>query len=204
MKNWNFSLVILCAFILSISANAQTISIDAEYCPRLEFRSGFKKPLVDTLDFNAVVLQRTRLNADYKSNSLNAHITLQDARTWGQCDKSSAVPQITIYEAWIEMLITSGFSLEAGRQALKYDDQRLFATSNWSNTGNAHDLLLLKFKDSFLQAHAGFAYNNTNDITNSYKYNVSGMYQSMGFLWLSKEIFAGLNISAIGIGEGLP
>jgi hypothetical protein len=195
---------LLCSLIVSMAAFAQTVTIDAEYRPRAEIRQGFKKPLADTLDYNAVVLQRTRLNADYKSNSLNAHLTLQDARIWGQSDTKSSSPQLSVYEAWVEMLLSSGLSLEAGRQSLKYDDQRLLAASNWSNTGNAHDALLLKYRDSFIQAHAGFAYNNTNDTTFTYRYNVSGMYQSMGFVWLSKEIVAGLNLSVIGIGEGLP
>jgi hypothetical protein len=180
------------------------VTIDAEYRPRTEMRQGFRKPLVDTLAFNAVILQRTRLNADYRSNSLNARLTLQDARIWGQGDKSSSSPQVSVYEAWVELLITSGVSVAAGRQALKYDDQRLFAPSNWSNTGNACDVLLLKYKDSFMQAHAGFAYNNANDTLFTYKYNVNGMYQTMGILWLSKEVLPGLNLSLIGIGEGLP
>jgi len=193
MKTCTIIFTFLFSLIGSSVLFAQIVAIDAEFRPRAEIRQGFKKPLADTLDFNGIVLQRTRLNADYKSNALNAHLTLQDARIWGQSDKSSGSPQITVYEAWIEMLLTSGLSVEAGRQALKYDDQRLLTASNWSNTGNAHDALLLKFKDSFLQAHAGFAYNNTNDTLFSYKYNVSGMYQTMGFLWITEEMLPGLN-----------
>jgi hypothetical protein len=201
MKSYYYLSIILCLIFLSTFILAQTVTIDAEYRPRMELRDGFRKPLIDTLDLNAIVFQRTRLNADYKSNSLNAHLTMQDAHIWGQSDKT---PQITIYEAWVEMLLTSGLSLEAGRQALKYDDQRLLGVSNWSNTGNAHDALLFKYKDAFMQANAGFAYNNISDILYAYKYNISGMYQSMGFVWLSKEILTGLNLSLIGIGEGLP
>ena len=204
MNTCNRIFLFLCFFLTSASVFAQTVTIDAEYRPRTEMRQGFRKPLVDTLAFNAVILQRTRLNADYRSNSLNARLTLQDARIWGQGDKSSSSPQVSVYEAWVELLITSGVSVAAGRQALKYDDQRLFAPSNWSNTGNACDVLLLKYKDSFMQAHAGFAYNNANDTLFTYKYNVNGMYQTMGILWLSKEVLPGLNLSLIGIGEGLP
>ena len=204
MKICIITLFFACMVITSTAALAQTVAIDAEFRPRMEFREGFKKPLTDTLNGDAVILQRTRLNGDYKSNSLNAHLTLQDARIWGQTDKSSSSPQITVYEAWVEALITSGFSLQAGRQALKYDDMRLLAPSNWSNTGNAHDALLLKYKEPLFQVHLGFAYNNTNDTLFTYRYNVSGMYQTMGFVWLSKELTPGLTCSLIGIGEGLP
>jgi hypothetical protein len=204
MKTCNRNYLSLCFILMSAPVYAQTVTIDAEYRPRAEMRQGLKKPLADTLDYNAIVLQRTRLNADYRSNSLNVRLTLQDARIWGQGDKSSSSPQVSVYEAWVELLITSGVSAAAGRQALKYDDQRLFAPSNWSNTGNACDALVLKYKDSFMQAYAGFAYNNTNDTLFTYKYNVNGMYQTLGFMWLSKEVLPGINLSLIGIGEGLP
>lgn len=197
--------VFLCnVLIVSQSLFGQTVSIDAEYRPRFEARQGFKKPLVDTLNANALVLQRTRLSADYKSPSLNAHITLQDARIWGQTDTKSSSPQVSIFEAWFDVPIVSGLDMRAGRQVLSYDDQRLFGAGNWGNTGNAHDALLLKYRDSFFQAHLGLAYNNTNDTLSTYKYGVSGIYQSMAYVWASRQLTSGLKLSVIGIGEGLP
>ena len=93
-------------------------TIDAEHRPRAELREGFRKPLMDSLGGNAVVLQSTRLNAAYKNNSLNAHLTIQEA-------------------------------------------------------------LIVKYKDPFLPAQTGFAYNRTNDALLAYKYSTSGMYQSL-------------------------
>lgn len=179
-------------------------TLDAEFRPRTEYRQGFRKPLADTLNAGFVTLQRTRLNADYKGKILNARISLQDARIWGNSDNKTNTSKLEIYEAWFEYLITSGLSAQMGRQPLKYDDQRLFAAPNWSNTGTAHDVMVLKYKSPKIQVHSGFAYNNTKDtvLNVTYKYTPKQNYKTMGYAWLSKQIFTGTTFSVIGICEG--
>jgi hypothetical protein len=179
-------------------------TLDAEFRPRTEFRQGFRKPLADTLDAGFVTVQRTRLNADYKGKILNARISLQDARIWGNSDNKTNSSKIEIYEAWFEYLITTGFSVQMGRQALKYDDQRLFAAPNWSNTGIAHDVLVMKYNSPFFQAHLGLAYNNAKDtfLNIAYNYSAKQNYKTMTYLWISKQIFNGFGVSLIGICEG--
>jgi len=199
--------LLLClSFVVSLSfskALAQT-TFDAELRPRMEFRQGFRKPLADSLNPAFTTLQRTRLNADYKGKILNARISLQDARIWGNSDNKINTSKIELYEGWFEYLITSGFSAEMGRQTLNYDDQRLFGLSNWSNTGIAHDALVLKYNSPFIKVHSGFAYNNSKDTTLSttYAYTPKQNYKTMGYVWLSKQIFRGTTLSLIGISEG--
>jgi hypothetical protein len=194
------------SFVASLSfseASGQT-TLDAELRPRIEFREGFRKPLSDTLNPGFVTFQRTRLNAEYSGKILNVRISLQDARIWGNSDNKTNTSKIEIYEAWFEYLIVSGFSAKMGRQPLKYDDQRLFGISNWSNTGTAHDALILKYNSSFIQAHSGFAYNNSKDtlFEMSYAYTAKQNYKTMGYLWLSKPIYDGTTLSLIGVCEG--
>ncbi|HOT13171.1 MAG TPA: alginate export family protein [Bacteroidales bacterium] len=179
-------------------------TIDAEFRPRTEYRQGFRKPLADTLNAGFVTLQRTRLNADYKGKILNARLSLQDARIWGNSDNKTNASKIELYEAWFEYFITSGFSAQMGRQPLKYDDQRLLSAPNWSNTGLAHDALVLKYNSPFIQVHSGFAYNNTKDtlMNVAYKYTPKQNYKTMGYAWLSKQIYTGTTLSLIGICEG--
>jgi hypothetical protein len=180
------------------------VSIDGEWRPRTEFRQGFRKPLLDSLNPALVVLQRTRLSFDYKSKLLNARINLQDSRVWGQSDTKSSGSSVQVYEAWAELLLTSGFSVQFGRQPLKYDDQRLFGASAWSNTGLAHDILLFKFKPGkSWQAHTGLAYNNVKDTLMELNYTIPKMYKTMGFAWISKSLKSGLSLSAIAVEEGL-
>ena len=205
MKKTNFFLSLSCIATLgAYTAIGQVSTLDAEFRPRTEFRQGFRKPLADSLDPALVTFQRTRLNADYKSKVLNARISLQDGRIWGNSDNKTNTSKIEMYEGWFEYLITSGLSIQMGRQPLKYDDQRLLAAPNWSNTGCAHDVLVVKYISPFIQAHAGFAYNNSKDtlLNYTYSYTPKQNYKELGYVWVSKEIVKGANISAIGIYEG--
>lgn len=185
-----------------ISLKAQT-SVDGEYRPRFEFREGFRKPLADTLKPAFLTVQRTRMSAGYKSGSLTTQFTLQDARVFGASDLKSNASKVEIFEAWAELLLTPGVSVQVGRQKLKYDDQRVFGESNWSNTGQAHDVALFKYNAKNFQAHLGYAYNNSKDTLLEINYPVAKMYKSMAFLWLSKDYGHGLSVTAIGINEGL-
>lgn len=66
--------------ILLFFSNAWSqVTIDAEFRPRTEYRDGFRKPIADTLNPALLTVQRTRLNFDYKSASINARLSLQDA-----------------------------------------------------------------------------------------------------------------------------
>ena len=193
-------------FIASLGfcpVNGQT-TIDAEFRPRTEFREGYRKPLSDTLNPAFVTSQRTRFNADYKSKILNARISLEDSRIWGNTDLKSNSTKTAIYEAWFEYLITSGLSLQMGRQPLKYDDNRLFSSPAWSNSGMAHDVLVLKYKSPRITIHSGFAYNNSKDtlMNVAYTYNPKQNYKALGYFWMSKQIYKGTTLSVIGICDG--
>lgn len=179
-------------------------TLDAEFRPRIEYRQGFRKPLADTLDAGFVTLQRTRFNADYKGKILNARISFQDARVWGNNDTKTNASKLEIYEAWFEYLIASGVSVQMGRQPLKYDDQRLLAAPAWSNTGSSHDIMVFKYNSTFIEAHAGFAYNNTKDtlMNVSYGYTAKQNYKMMNYIWLSKELYTNTKLTLISINEG--
>lgn len=180
---------------------SQVTTIEAEIRPRTEFREGFRKPLADTLNPGIITLQRSRLNADYKSKILNARLSIQDSRIWGNSDNKTNASKIELNEAWAELLIFSGFSAQIGRQGLGYDDKRLFSPSGWSNTGIAHDAMVLKYSSPLIDAHAGIAYNNVKDtlLDISYTYTAKQNYKMLNYLWLSKEVYKGLTLSAIGV-----
>ncbi len=190
---------------------AQEVSMDAEYRPRGEFRSGYSQPLYKELSPDGLLMQRVRLNADYRSTWVNAKLSIQDSRVFGEANqkgeptlKDGKSPHTFLYEAWAELVFPKGFSFRIGRQALSYDDQRLISVCNWSNTGNAYDLALLRFRHSGFKADVGYAYNNnqTNPLTSDYDFGNS-FYKTMAYIWLSREFSeAGLTVSAIGICEG--
>jgi len=189
--------------ILSISINAQTVVIDGEIRPRVEYRDGYVKPLLDINDPGVFTIQRTQLGATFTSGVLSTQITLQDSRTFGQNANASSDATTGIYEAWADMLLVSGGSLKIGRQALNYDDKRLFSSPVWSNTATAHDVALFKYNINDFQAHLGFAYNNNTLISSETYYSPVSNYRYMGFVWLSKELAKGLTLTAIGVDEGV-
>jgi len=188
--------------VSAVSLKAQT-TVEGEFRPRFEYRDGFRKPLADTLKPAFLTTQRTRLSAGYKSGGLTTMLTLQDTRVFGASDVKSNVSKVEIFEAWADMVLTPGLSLQIGRQKLKYDDQRVLGESNWSTTGQSHDIALLKYSSKSFQAHLGYAYNNAKDTVLELNYAVLKMYKSMGLLWLSKDFGKGLSLTAIGISEGL-
>jgi len=194
-------LVGMTCFFTSV-LSAQTVVVDGEIRPRFEYRDGYSKPLLETNDPGVFAVQRTRLNLSYTTGVLITQITFQDARTFGQTASSSDVATTGIFEAWAEMLVIPGGSVKIGRQVLKYDDNRLFSGSAWSNTGTSHDVALFKYCVNDFQGHLGFAYNNNTAIFSETFYTAGSKYRYMGFLWLTKDLFKGLNLSTIAVDEG--
>lgn len=202
---------ILLAFLV-VPVCAQEITLDAEYRPRAELRSGYSKPLPKDEAPDLLMMQRVRLNADYRSKLVNARLTIQDARIFGEANaKGEAVnnkvdaPKLGIYEAWAELVLPKGIAFRIGRQALSYDDQRLFSKCNWSNTGSAHDLALLTYRYRRFKADLGYAYNNSssNPVTSDYDYGTISFYRTMAYLWLHNDFGnSGWKVSAIAVSEG--
>ena len=178
-------------------------SIDGIIRPRTEFRQGYKRPLIDTLKPAFVTFQRTLINFAYKSNKFSTDISIQDYRIWGQSETKESNSKLEIFEAWAEYLIDPAFSIKFGRQCIQYDDNRLFANGEW-NSGNAHDLLLLKYKSKEnFETHFALAYNNSTDSLMNDYYTVKKFYRTMGYLWIGKTFPNKLKLSAIGVLEGL-
>lgn len=202
-------LVLICFlfFLTGLSESFAQVTVDAELRPRTELRSGFNQPLADTLKSSFLTLQRTRLNFNYTSGTLNARLTFQDARVFGETDTkqpaTATTGSIGIYEAWAELLLVSGTSFKIGRQGVQFEDGRLFSLSPWSNTGNAHDLMQLQYKGEGIDIQLGYALNNQKALNaDTLYYSISKMYKQLAFLHLTKTIVPGLDLSLLGVDEG--
>jgi len=203
MKTKITILILWLLAFMPLFINAQTVVIDGEIRPRIEDRDGYSKPLLETTDPGVSAIQRTRLGITFTSALLNTQITLQDSRTFGQNPTASSDATVGIFEAWAEMNLVPGGTFKIGRQVLKYDDSRLFSASDWSNTGNSHDAALFKYCVNDFQGHIGLAYNNNSVISSESYYTPKSNYRYMGFVWLTKDIAKGLNLSLIGVDEGV-
>jgi hypothetical protein len=200
----NISLLLLLATISSIKS--QTVVLDGEIRPRVEYRDGYSTPLTSSADPGISTQQRTRLSFAYNSGVLNTLVTLQDARVFGQNSTSSSTATVGIYEAWADVLLAPGLSFKIGRQGIKYDDARLFSAPAWSNTGTAHDMALLKYNINDLQIHLATAYNNKSAISSEAFYTPGtdgAKYRMMNFLWLTNPVTDYLSLSALLVDEAL-
>ncbi len=195
-------------FLATTLASAQELSINAELRPRAEYRSGYSTPITDAISPGGFMLQRTRLGFEFQNAYMKTHLTIQDARTFGESAITSepVAPSgaLSVYEAWAEVVLIPGGTVTIGRQTFKYDDYRLFSASNWSNTGKAHDAVLFKYQlDDSFKGHLAFAYNNDKAISKETVYSGAATYRYMGMLWMSKKLSEGLLLSAILLDEGM-
>ncbi|MDR1937946.1 MAG: alginate export family protein [Tannerellaceae bacterium] len=179
----------------------QKVGINGEIRSRIEYRDGFRKPLADTLNGAMVGSLRTRIQLDYAHEKTKAKITLQDARIYGQTGTNDTRNSLGIYEAWGSYAVTPCFSITLGRQAIEYDDKRLLTVSNWSNTGNAHDLLLLKYESpGQFKLHLGGAWNNSGDNDYEQAYTLARSYKALTYIWFGKSL-GKLDFSAIWLND---
>ncbi len=193
-----FSILVL---LLSYGvAEAQNLSVFGEIRPRAEYRDGYGLPITTDNEGGFFVQQRTRFGATFSNSLIKMQVTLQDSRTWGEAAHNADNPSVGLYEAWGEILVYPGLTAKIGRQPLKYDNRKLFSPANWSNTGNAFDIMMLKYnKDNDLIIDAGFSYSNNSGISKETYYDPTMKYRFMELLWISKKLSEDLTISAIGV-----
>lgn len=197
--------VVSLAFGLLVSGltYAQTVKVDGEIRTRSEYRSGYSKPLADSVPSTLLSSLRTRINLSYSDAKIKAKISLQDTRNYGSTNLTgTGTENFGVLEAWGAYAFTPDFSMKLGRQILEYDDKRLLSGANWSNTGKAHDAMLLTYENKDLKAHVGTAYNNNStDEYSATEYTGGAPYKYMSFVWLAKSIEK-LNVSAIWVNDG--
>jgi len=203
MKKILIIFLFLAAFTASQPAVAQTVVIVGEIRPRTEYQDGFSTPILNANDPGIFTSQRTRLGFNFTSGLLTTQVTLQDSRVFGSVANSATTATTGLFEAWANMLLFPGGSLTVGRQAIKYDDNRLFSASAWSNTGTTHDLMVFKYNINDFQAHLGLGYNNNAEISSETYYSPTDKYRTLGYLWLSTPTYNGFTLTGIAVAEGL-
>jgi hypothetical protein len=164
---------------------------------------GYKALANEGQDASTITSQRTRLNAMFSTEWVKTKLVLQDVRNWG------SQPQLvgnenyatSVHEAWAEVFFVPEFSLQAGRQELNYDDQRIFGNVGWTQQGRTHDVALLKYKKDFT-LHFGIAHHENSDITNNL-YDGPDAYKDLQFLWFNKTWKAN-SLSLLALNNGVP
>ena len=199
MKNNYLATLVLLLLIGFAQQTYGQLNLSGEVRPRPEYQNGYKKLRNDGDVSNTFISQRTRINLDYKMESLIFKVTFQDIRTWGttpQLNNSDAY--LALHEAWGQVNFTNEFSLKLGRQELVYDDHRIFGSVGWAQQARSHDLGLFKYEKDF-KLHVGIAYNQ--DKAPGFA-DYSKYYKAMQFAWFHKD-FSNISMSVLALNNGL-
>jgi hypothetical protein len=208
LKVIQFSLFTLFMFILYPSVLLAQFKLSAEIRPRTEFRDGYKK--LNSSDRSPAILtsQRSRISIYYKNKQIEYNMAIQDVRIWGDDTHYSSTgmfgnnSSLEIYEAWFNLLLGKKIGLKIGRQNLIYDDERIFASRNWNQTGISYDAILLSFKDKCWKIDGCVSLNNQMDNLFGNEYPPLKL-KTINFLHLNKRFRTNTEISMIGIASGL-
>lgn len=195
-----YTLIIALSNLFFTNTRAQ-INAQCEIRPRTELRDGYKVPADMSRKPSLLTTQRSRLGIRFDKEKLAVFISGQDIRVWGEVKNKVDFPSINLHEAWAELKISNEINIKAGRQMLKYDDERLLSENNWNNVGSSHDLLLGKYRKNSTQIHLGLAFNNDNDNYSKRDYHVE-FYKTMGFLWAEYITPNAIKTSAVFIADG--
>ncbi len=196
MKNKLHLIILL--IVMVYKGNAQELSIDADIRPRLEYTNGFGNLIPDGLDAGLFIQQRSRLKFGYKEEKFSAYLSVQDVSIWGDTPQIAASDNnnsFSVAQAWIDFKFGSGWSTKLGRQALSYDDQRIFGGLDWAMQGRFHDAALLKYTKEGFKLDIGLAFNQNElqrqttlfDPNNGGNARAVFDYKGMAYAWLHKD-----------------
>lgn len=196
MKRYYLSLLFIsCSFMLY-----SQLIIDGEIRPRSEFRNGYNKTQsFEGLSPEFLTSQRTALGVKYTQDNITGRITIQDVRTWGESEPKKDSATLHLKEAWIAVPIGDAVKVIAGRQIIKYDNQRILAWTNWNQLGTQHDLLQIQYEKDKLKTHLGLAYNNESAGKFEEDYYPVPYYKSLQYLWINYKFSDNLSTSLLSV-----
>ena len=194
--------LVITMMLFSVVAFGQ-FKMEGELRPRLELRDGYKGIMPTDAESILIVSQRSRLGINYTSKLYTTYLSFQDVRVWGEEQINSNQINIGLHEAWVEFNTSPGFKIKIGRQVLKYDNERLIASTNWNQIGAKHDAVKLSYHDSEWELDLVAAINQSGELFFESPYLLfNKQYKNMGILWLSKK-WDHVSLASLSIFEGL-
>ncbi|PID68115.1 MAG: hypothetical protein CR968_03285 [Flavobacteriia bacterium] len=183
--NLKYTLLLVCV-VFTFNTFAQ-LSISAELRPRSEFRNGYKTLISEGEDAAFFISQRTKLNTKYATDKYTFFVSIQDVRTWGDVRQLNVSDNngLGLHEAWGKVNL-GDFAIKAGRQEIKYDDQRMFGSANWAQQARSHDALLFKMRKNKFKMDVGLAYNQEGQRLFGTVYELNN-YKTFQYVWLHNQ-----------------
>lgn len=179
----------ICANLVSTNIFAQTLSFDADFRARFDYKHGFNNLFPDDAKPAAYVNQRTRLNIDYQAEKIRLFVALQDVSVWG--DTRQILPvngndSFALFQAWGHVQLNENWSTKVGRQVISYDDQRIFGGLDWAMQGRFHDAAIFKYKKYDFMLDIGGAFSKEKERNEGNDYRIQGFftYKAMQYAYL--------------------
>lgn len=199
--------IILSGLLIGFALQNQVMSqvqFSGQYMSRGEYRHGYQTLADTNQKAGSFISQRARLMGEYKHEKYKIHISAQDIRTWGSVANNAIDTKglLSIYEAYGVLQLNDKLSVKVGRQAISYDDDRIFGSLDWAMQGRRHDAALIKYADSTLSIHAGGAYNQNGESNKFIQYTQNN-YQAFQYLWANKQLNK-LSLSFLLLNNGMP
>lgn len=194
---------LLVFLIIGTFGFAQEVAVDLQIRPRFEFRNGVRSPLLDTDNPTSFIVQRSRLNVNFKQEKLSAKLSIQDIRTWGDAATTATAGKngLAVFEAWANYHFNDNWSTRLGRQALVYDNERILGGIDWLQQGQSHDAALITYKKGKSQLDLGFALNANAENLVAPKTPYTTNYKSMQYAWFHNN-WSKINMSLLFLNTG--
>ena len=179
--------------------------IQAEIRPRAEYRYNYILPPVDTIAPDLYITQRNRVSMLYARKKWLIKSDVQEIHLWNETDKISNVGSINFYQLFLESKFKA-LNFRIGRQAVLFDNGRLFSNSPWAQQGRSHEGIRLMSTSKRIFTDLLFLFTRKYDTTfdvlyspvaaNKYKYLL--IYQ---FAYKSNKRFSFHTINAVDFFE---
>lgn len=196
-----FTLTVTLTLILYADIVKSQITIDAQIRPRGEYRYGYRVLPPDGMKAAAFISQRTRLNFLYESEKVDAYISLQDVRVWGNDLPINSTATVGVYQAWASVHLSKQLRLKLGRQEIYFDDERIFGKLNWAQNGRSHDAAVLIYNKNNWTINMGGAYNNEKESVFVETY-LKNTYKTLWLVHINKHIEKKLNATFLLTSDG--
>ncbi len=177
---------LLLLLIIPVHTAFAQFEIGGQVRPRTELRNGYRFPADAASEIAFFVSQRTRLSFLYADTMLDANITLQDVRVWGDETIASDDPGLGIAMAYTTLRPFQDFSIRAGRQEISLGDQRLFGMAEWRQAARSHDALWLRWEPGKYDINAIGAFNQNAERLGSTSYGLN-QYKALGILYAKRD-----------------
>jgi hypothetical protein len=185
---------------IGFSAYSQ-FSLSGDVLIRSEFRHGYRRLPMPEEEAAAFVGQRSRLILDFRADRVTTKISFQDIRIWGQDEQRVQWPSLGLHEAWVQLALTDSLFVKAGRQELRFENQRFFGINDWIFPGQKHDALTLRHIGRRGELHVASAFNQVDFRIFGTDYWVNN-YKTLNYIYYRTRLGENITMSLMGVADG--